>query len=67
LFYAMMFGATLGGNGTLVGASANIVAAGIAEMHGRRIKFKTFLHYGIPVATFQLIAIAVYVGLRFLI
>ncbi|HAO11675.1 MAG TPA: transporter, partial [Planktothrix sp. UBA8407] len=30
LFYAMMFGATLGGNGTLVGASSNIVAAGIS-------------------------------------
>ena len=29
LFYAMMYGATLGGNGTLIGASSNIVAAGI--------------------------------------
>lgn len=67
LFYAMMFGATLGGNGTLVGASANIVAGGIAELHGRRIKFKTFLRYGIPVMTVQLVASAVYVGLRFLV
>jgi len=67
LFYAMMFGATLGGNGTLVGASANIVAAGIAELHGRRIKFKTFLHYGIPVMTMQLVASAIYVGGRFLL
>jgi Na+/H+ antiporter NhaD/arsenite permease-like protein len=67
LFYAMMFGATLGGNGTLVGASANIVAAGISELHGRRIKFKTFLHYGIPVMTMQLIASAIYVGGRFLL
>lgn len=67
LFYAMMFGATLGGNGTLVGASANIVAAGIAELHGRRIKFKTFLRYGIPVMVMQLIASAIYVGLRFLL
>ncbi|HBC41498.1 MAG TPA: transporter, partial [Pseudanabaena sp.] len=39
LFYAMMYGATLGGNGTLVGASSNIVAAGIAEQHGKRISF----------------------------
>jgi Na+/H+ antiporter NhaD/arsenite permease-like protein len=67
LFYAMMFGATLGGNGTLVGASANIVAGGIAELHGRKIKFKTFLRYGIPVMVVQLVASAVYVGLRFLI
>lgn len=67
LFYAMMFGATLGGNGTLVGASSNIVAAGIAEQHGRRISFKTFLKYGLPVMAVQLIVAAVYVTIRFLI
>ncbi|WGV25251.1 SLC13 family permease [Halotia branconii] len=67
LFYAMMFGATLGGNGTLVGASSNIVAAGVAEQHGRRISFKTFLHYGIPVMLLQLVASALYVLIRFLI
>jgi Na+/H+ antiporter NhaD/arsenite permease-like protein len=67
LFYAMMFGATLGGNGTLVGASSNIVAAGISEQHGRRISFKTFLHYGIPVMLLQLVASALYVLVRFLI
>lgn len=67
LFYAMMFGATLGGNGTLVGASSNIVAAGIAELHGRRISFKTFLSYGIPVMIVQLIAAALYITICFLI
>jgi Na+/H+ antiporter NhaD/arsenite permease-like protein len=53
LFYAMMFGATLGGNGTLVGASANIVAAGVAELHGNRISFHRFLRYGLPVMAAQ--------------
>lgn len=67
LFYAMMYGATLGGNGTLVGASSNIVAAGISEQHGRRISFQTFLRYGIPVMAVQLLAAAVYVIIRFLI
>ncbi|MBU7586698.1 MAG: transporter [Nostoc sp. TH1S01] len=67
LFYAMMFGATLGGNGTLVGASSNIVAAGISEQHGRRISFKTFLHYGIPVMLLQLATSALYVLVRFLL
>ena len=67
LFYAMMFGATLGGNGTLVGASSNIVAAGISEQHGRRISFKTFLHYGIPVMVLQLVGSALYVLVRFLL
>ncbi|AFY33107.1 ArsB/NhaD family transporter [Calothrix sp. PCC 7507] len=67
LFYAMMFGATLGGNGTLVGASSNIVAAGISEQHGKRISFKTFLHYGIPVMILQLMAATLYVFVRFLL
>jgi Na+/H+ antiporter NhaD/arsenite permease-like protein len=67
LFYAMMFGATLGGNGTLVGASSNIVAAGIAEQHGRRITFQRFLRYGIPVMTLQLITSALFVIVRFLL
>ncbi|MCT7950960.1 ArsB/NhaD family transporter [Ancylothrix sp. C2] len=67
LFYAMMFGATLGGNGTLVGASSNIVAAGISELHGKRISFQNFLRYGIPVMFMQLLTSALYVTLRFLI
>jgi len=66
LFAAMMFGATLGGNGTLVGASSNIVAAGIAEQHGKSISFQTFLAYGLPMMTLQLITIAGFVAVRFL-
>ncbi|MDX2231562.1 MAG: ArsB/NhaD family transporter [Leptolyngbyaceae cyanobacterium bins.349] len=66
LFYAMMYGATLGGNGTLVGASSNIVAAGIAEQHGKRISFSTFLYYGIPVMLLQLVMAAIYVSVAFL-
>ena len=60
LFYAMMYGATLGGNGTLVGASSNIVASGIAEQHGQRIKFLTFFNYGFPVMIAQLCVSAIY-------
>lgn len=66
LFYAMMFGATLGGNGTLVGASSNIVAAGIAELHGRPISFKRFLRYGLPIMACQIVAVGLYVAIRFL-
>ncbi|MEN9871751.1 MAG: hypothetical protein RLZZ171_2743, partial [Cyanobacteriota bacterium] len=67
LFYAMMFGATLGGNGTLMGASSNIVAAGVAEMHGGNMSFKTFLKYGIPTMFAQLITAALFVTVAFLI
>ena len=65
LFYAMMLGATLGGNGTLVGASSNIVAAGISEQNGKRISFTTFLRYGMPVMGLQLLVSAGYIFLRF--
>ncbi|NJS11058.1 MAG: ArsB/NhaD family transporter [Microcoleus sp. CSU_2_2] len=67
LFYAMMYGANLGGNGTLIGASSNVVAAGISELHGRRISFQTFLRYGLPVMVLQLITAAIYVTFRFLV
>ena len=66
LFYAMMFGATLGGNGTLMGASSNIVAAGVAELHGGRISFSRFLKYGIPVMLVQLAVAALYIAICFL-
>lgn len=66
LFVAMMFGATLGGNGTLVGASSNIVAAGIAEQHGKTISFHGFLRYGLPVMAVQLVTISLFVVVRFL-
>lgn len=65
LFYAMMYGATLGGNGTLVGASSNIVAAGVAEQHGKEISFQTFLRYGIPIVSVQLALMGLYMTIRF--
>jgi Na+/H+ antiporter NhaD/arsenite permease-like protein len=61
LFYALLYGASLGGNGTLVGASANIVAAGIAEQYGKRISFHRFLRYGLPIATIQIFILTIYV------
>jgi len=66
LFYAMMFGATLGGNGTMFGASSNIVAAGICVREGRPLRYVEFARYGIPVMVVQLIVSAIYLKLRFL-
>ena len=62
----MMYGATLGGNGTLVGASSNIVAAGIAEQHGQKITFHRFLKYGLIVMALQLSVSAVYMLVFFM-
>jgi Na+/H+ antiporter NhaD/arsenite permease-like protein len=61
VFVGMMFGATLGGNATLIGASANIVSAGICAGHGRPVSFATFMRYGIPITICQLTVGAVYV------
>ena len=49
LVYALAFGACLGGNGTLIGASANVVAVGISEEKGYIISFLEFAKTGIPV------------------
>ncbi|XP_008831861.1 P protein isoform X2 [Nannospalax galili] len=49
LMYALALGACLGGNGTLIGASANVVCAGIAEQHGYGFSFMEFFRLGFPV------------------
>jgi len=61
VFIAMMFGATLGGNSTLIGAAANVVSAGICVANGKRVTFATFLRYGIPITLVQLTVSALYV------
>ncbi len=48
LWYALAIGADFGGNGTLIGASANLVAIAVMERHGYRMFFRTFLIKGIP-------------------
>ena len=61
VFVAMMFGGTLGGNATLIGASANIVAVGICASHGQRVSFMQFLRIGLPITVAQLSVGALYV------
>lgn len=65
VFIAMMFGATLGGNATLIGASANIVTAGICAAEGERLTFARFLRYGLPITLVQLAVSALYVVVLF--
>lgn len=48
--WALALGACLGGNATLVGASANVVVASMSEARGKPISFLAFLRYGMPVA-----------------
>ncbi|XP_062983571.1 P protein [Elgaria multicarinata webbii] len=48
LIFSLAMGACLGGNGTLIGASANVVCAGIAEQHGYGFTFMEFFRLGFP-------------------
>jgi len=48
LYYSLSVGAAMGGNSTLIGASANLVTAGIAERAGYRITYLDFLKVGMP-------------------
>ncbi|MCK4443509.1 MAG: hypothetical protein KAW09_03130, partial [Thermoplasmata archaeon] len=56
MWWALALGACLGGNGSLVGASANLVGAGISEKFGHPISFKTFFVKAFP---FMLMTLAV--------
>ena len=49
LIWSLAFGACLGGNGTLIGASANVVTAGMSEEAGYPISFNEFFKAGFPV------------------
>jgi Na+/H+ antiporter NhaD/arsenite permease-like protein len=63
LWWALALGACLGGNGTLIGASANITVAGIAERHGNIIKFVDFLKIGFPLMILSVFIANIYLYL----
>lgn len=60
LVWALALGACLGGNGTLIGASANVVCAGVAEQHGYRFTFIEYFKVGFPVMIGSIIVSTVY-------
>ncbi len=65
LFWALAMGACLGGNGTLIGASANIVAAKIGEKNGYPITFFGFMKVSLPLMFQSLIVSTVYLWFRY--
>ncbi|MCQ2604291.1 MAG: ArsB/NhaD family transporter [Spirochaetia bacterium] len=65
VWWALAIGSCLGGNGTLVGASANVVAAGIAGKSGYKISFWEFTKYSFLIMIFTLIVSSVYIKLLF--
>ncbi len=66
VWWALAIGADLGGNGTLVGASANLVAAGLAEKAGYKLTFKEFAKMGVLVTFVSVLIASGYVWVRYL-
>ncbi len=65
LLWSLALGACLGGNGTLIGASANVVACKLAERNHCKISFLTFMKWGMPLMVLQIIICTVYVYFRY--
>ncbi|MPZ35858.1 MAG: hypothetical protein GEV13_33690 [Rhodospirillales bacterium] len=63
LWWALALGACLGGNGTLIGASANVTVTGLAEKDGKRISFNEFTAFGAGVTAITLVMSSVYLSL----
>ena len=63
LWWALALGACLGGNGTLIGASANITVTGLADKDGKRISFNEFTAFGSRVAGLTLLMSSAYLAL----
>ena len=66
LWWALVLGADLGGNATLIGASANVVVASIAARSGHPIRFLHFLGYGVAVTFVMMLLSSLYLWLRYL-
>ncbi|MCC6136695.1 MAG: ArsB/NhaD family transporter [Gammaproteobacteria bacterium] len=66
LWWALSLGACLGGNGTLIGASANLVVAGFAERAGQPIRFVPFLLTAFPLMLMSIAICTVYLYWRYL-
>lgn len=67
LWWSLALGACLGGNGSLIGASANLIVAGMSGKEGHPIKFVQFLKYGFPLMLLSVVLASLYMYFRYLI
>ncbi len=65
-WWALAIGADLGGNATIVGASANVIVVSLAARAGHPISFRGFLRFGVPVTLMSLLVATVYLWVRYL-
>jgi Na+/H+ antiporter NhaD/arsenite permease-like protein len=66
LWWSLSLGACLGGNGTLIGASANLVVAGLASKDGYHISFMKYLKIGFPLMLLSILISMIYIYFRYL-
>ena len=67
LFYCLSVGSAMGGNGSLIGASANMVTAGIAERAGHPISYVYFFKKGFPALVITVFLASLWLLFRFLV
>ncbi|WP_435922387.1 SLC13 family permease [Paenibacillus sp. DYY-L-2] len=65
LWWSLALGACLGGNGTLIGASANLIAAGMSAKEGEPITFVKYLKYGFPLMLLSIVVSSIYILVRY--
>ena len=66
LWWSLALGACLGGNGTIIGASANVVSIGLLEQRGYRLTFLKFMKWGFPLMILSILMSTVYLYLFYL-
>ena len=66
LWWSLSLGACLGGNGTLVGASANVVVASLAAQQGHKLSFLKFMYIAFPLMILSIIISSMFIYLKFL-
>ena len=66
LFYCLSIGAAMGGNGSLIGASANMITAGIADAAGHKITYSYFLKKGLPAVILTVTVATIWLIIKFI-
>lgn len=67
LWWSLALGACLGGNGTLIGASANVIVVGLAAQEGHSISFIPYMKVAFPLMLLSIVISSVYIYIRYLI
>lgn len=65
LWWALALGACLGGNGTMIGASANVVACGMLEKKNHKVNFFEYMKFAFPLMIISVFISAVYIAVRY--